>query len=89
MQIVTSILTNDAFVLTDAVAFSSAHFGAGTGTIYMDYVGCTGSENNLIDCSRSTSFGCFGSHSQDAGVRCQGLMKQCIIVAGLVLFLVY
>ena len=81
--------TNDAFVLTDAVAFSSAHFGAGTGTIYMDYVGCTGSENNLIDCSRSTSFGCFGSHSQDAGVRCQGLMKQCIIVAGLVLFLVY
>ena len=75
MQIVTSILTNDAFVLTDAVAFSSAHFGAGTGTIYMDYVGCTGSENNLIDCSRSTSFGCFGSHSQDAGVRCQGLIK--------------
>ena len=58
---------------TDAVAFSRAHFGAGTGTIYLDNVGCTGSENNLIDCSRSTTVSCLGGHSEDAGVRCQGL----------------
>ena len=62
-------------ILTDAVAFGSAHFGAGTGTIYLDGVGCTGSENNLIDCSRSSTVTCFGGHSQDAGVRCQGLGK--------------
>ena len=58
---------------TDAVAFSNAHFGAGTGTIYLDDVGCTGSENNLIDCSRSSTVRCSRGHLDDAGVRCQGL----------------
>ena len=58
---------------TDAVAFGNAHFGAGTGTIYLDNVGCTGSETNLNDCPRSSSVSCFSGHSEDAGVRCQGL----------------
>ena len=58
---------------TAAVPFGNAHFGAGTGTIYLDNVGCTGSETNLNDCSRSSSVSCFGGHSEDAGVRCQGL----------------
>ena len=57
---------------TDAVAFGSAHFGAGTGTIYLDGVGCSGSESNLADCSRSSTVSCFRGHSEDAGVRCQG-----------------
>ena len=60
---------------TGAVAFSYAHFGAGTGTIYLDDVGCTGSETRLIDCSRSSSVYCYRGHSEDAGVRCQGLKK--------------
>ena len=68
-----SYLTDDLFVLTDAVAFSRAHFGAGTGTIYLDSVSCTGSEANLIDCSRSSSVTCYSGHSEDAGVRCQGM----------------
>ena len=55
------------------IAYSNAHFGAGTGTIYLDKVGCTGSENNLIDCSRSSTVRCTYGHSEDAGVRCQGL----------------
>ena len=58
---------------TDAVAFSNAHFGAGTGTIYLDNVGCTGSETNLTSCPRSSSVYCYRGHSEDAGVRCQGL----------------
>ena len=56
----------------DAVAFSRAHFGAGTGTIYLDNVGCTGSESRLIDCTRSSSVSCSSGHSEDAGVSCQG-----------------
>jgi len=60
-------------ILIDAVAFSRAHFGAGTGTIYLDSVGCTGTEANLIDCSRSSSVTCYSGHSEDAGVRCQGM----------------
>ena len=60
---------------TDAVAFGNGHFGSGTGTIYFDEVGCTGSETNLTDCTRSSSVSCFHGHSEDAGVRCQGKIK--------------
>ena len=63
------------FIPTDAVAFSYAHFGAGTGTIHLDNVGCTGSETRLINCSRSSSVYCYRGHLEDAGVRCQGLEK--------------
>ena len=55
---------------TDAVAFSNAYFGAGTGTIYLDDVSCTGSETNLNNCPRSSTVNC--GHLDDAGVRCQG-----------------
>ena len=59
-------------VPTDAVAFPSAHFGAGTGTIFLNNVGCTGSEMKLTDCPRSSTVYCVYGHSEDAGVRCQG-----------------
>ena len=61
--------------LSDAVAFSGARFGVGTGAIHLDDVGCTGSETNLTDCPRSPSVYCRYGHSEDAGVRCQGLEK--------------
>ena len=64
---------NHAYIPTDAVSFAGAHFGYGTGTIYLDNVGCTGSEANLIDCSRSSTVSCTYGHSEDAGVRCQGM----------------
>ena len=56
---------------TDAVAFTNAYFGGGVGPIYLDNVGCSGSESNLTECSRSFIVSCY-SHSDDAGVRCQG-----------------
>ena len=59
------------FMRADAVAFSSAHFGAGAGPIYLDNVDCTGRESNLLECSHSSFVTC-SSHSEDAGVRCQG-----------------
>ena len=55
----------------DAVAFSSAHFGAGAGPIYLDNVDCSGTERNLVDCSSSSVVSC-SNHNEDAGVRCQG-----------------
>ena len=70
---------------TDAVAFIDAHFGAGTGTVYLDEVGCSGSENLLIDCSRSLSINCYRWYrwywwyrysNVGAGVRCQGNIIQ-------------
>ncbi len=55
----------------DAVAFSSAHFGAGIGSIFLDSVSCSSSDNRLIDCTRGTSVSCSSGHNEDAGVRCQ------------------
>ena len=64
------------------MAFIDAHFGAGTGTVYLDEVGCSGSENLLIDCSRSSSINCYRRYrwyrysNVGAGVRCQGNIIQ-------------
>ncbi|MGH0174166.1 UNVERIFIED_CONTAM: hypothetical protein FKN15_067411 [Acipenser sinensis] len=50
-----------------------AHFGAGSGTIWLAYVTCSGSESALRDC-RSQGWGkaydC--NHARDAGVICSG-----------------
>ena len=62
------------FFSIDAVAFSNAHFGAGNGPIHLHVVGCNGSETNLTDCPEVRSHNyCLQGHSEDAGVRCQGL----------------
>ena len=59
-------------VPTGSVSFSSAHFGTGVGPIFLDDVGCTGSENKLTDCPSNFFVSCNNGHSEDAGVRCQG-----------------
>ena len=54
-----------------AQAFSHAFFGRGSGPILMAYVGCTGLETHLANCTHSPPNSC--SHYEDAGVRCQGI----------------
>ena len=56
-------------------ALSNAHFGRGTGQIVLDDVDCSGSENELLTCSRGTLVSSNCDHSDDAGVRCGGNMK--------------
>ncbi|KAG9264060.1 hypothetical protein AMEX_G22294, partial [Astyanax mexicanus] len=71
--------SNDATVVCRQVgcggpvsAHSSAHFGAGSGPIHLDNVGCSGSEKSITDCNHN-GFGTHDcGHSQDAGVICAG-----------------
>ena len=61
------------FVSTGAIARSRAFFGRGTGPILLDQVACTGTETRLVNC-RSNPLGVHDcSHSEDAGVTCQGM----------------
>ena len=61
----------NSLCLSGARAFSSAFFGRGTGGIYLDNLGCHGSESRLIDCVHSTIgiHNCY--HGDDAGLRCK------------------
>ena len=48
----------------------SAHFGAGTGQVWQDYVHCSGSESTIVNCVRygRAMVGC--NHNKDASVIC-------------------
>ena len=54
----------------DPLSYSYAFFGSGSGTIFLDNLGCSGSEANLLDCTHASGSTC--THSKDVGVRCQG-----------------
>ena len=80
----------DGFIFhtPDAMAFPNARFGPGSGTILLDNVACTGSEERLLNCPYdSHTADCF--HSEDAGIRCpsmtrtSGLQDICKIILGM------
>ena len=49
--------------------YLSAHFGEGTGPVFLADLNCSGSESNLLNCFH-TSPPIAYSNSQDAGVQC-------------------
>ena len=69
---------NDAAVVCRELGFPGAilspccaAFGQGTGTIWLDDVGCTGSETRLSSCSHRGWGRHNCGHGDDAGVFCQ------------------
>ncbi|XP_035864167.1 deleted in malignant brain tumors 1 protein-like [Sander lucioperca] len=57
-------------------ATESAHFGEGTGQIWLDNVACSGSERSVTLCQH-TGFGTHNcGHGEDAGVVCSALLPK-------------
>lgn len=54
-----------------AVAAGRAHYGAGTGPIFLDNVDCEGTEETLLDCVHNGASIHNCGHYEDAGVLCQ------------------
>ena len=55
-------------------AFQSATYGEGTGAIFLSNVNCIGTETRLLSCSHS-GIGMHNCvHSEDACVKCEGII---------------
>ncbi|XP_074874874.1 scavenger receptor cysteine-rich type 1 protein M130-like [Buteo buteo] len=73
---------NDAAVVCKQLGCGSAvgapqygHFGAGSGPIWMDDVGCNGTESALSDCEHKGWGENNCVHTLDAGVMCSGFVR--------------
>ena len=63
---------------TGALAISRAHFGEGSGSIYLDDVACHGTEEAITECDRRfDNHNCV--HREDASVLCKCMSHHLIV----------
>ena len=68
-----AVVIINLFSFTGPEVYGQAYFGEGQGAIYKEDVQCNGSESFLEDCPASAVGIHDCTHSEDAGVRCQGM----------------
>ena len=55
------------------IAYSNAHFGSGSGPIFLDDVQCTPTASQLLECPSRPILLHNCLHTADAGVGCEGM----------------
>ena len=74
--ICTQLTENLGYIHNESIPLRGAVFGGGSGPIYLESLGCSGTESELIGvsgCSLGSPVGVHScEHSQDAGVECTG-----------------
>uniref|UniRef100_A0A672JV58 SRCR domain-containing protein n=1 Tax=Sinocyclocheilus grahami TaxID=75366 RepID=A0A672JV58_SINGR len=87
-------LTNTAVVCRElgcgetSNTMRAAHFGPGSGQIWMDDVICSGSESSIFDCSKTKMGDHNCRHSEDVGVICSGrlIFYQAFIIKLIIIY---
>ena len=59
--------------IAGGTAYSNAHYGSGSGPIYLTDVSCTSSKTSLLQCNSDPILSGSCTHSEDAGVKCEGI----------------
>ena len=68
------IICSFAVSFSDAIPVRNAGFGEGSISILLDNLRCMGDEGSLLGCVDSADIGTHDcDHSEDAGVRCEGM----------------
>ena len=71
--ICTQLSNKMGYAYTHSIPFRGAVFGDGRGPIFLESLGCSGTESMLSGCSLGSPVGVHTcEHSQDAGVKCTG-----------------
>ena len=68
-------MTYNLYWFKGAVALQRAHYGPGTGFIFLDNLQCSGNENNLFECSHNGVGEHNCNHHEDASAVCQGAVN--------------
>ena len=72
MMLMNSQVNYAIFCFIGARPRYGAFYGQGSGPIFLSGLKCTGTESNLLNCSRNVLDAEYCRHYEDAGVACQG-----------------
>ena len=71
--------------IAGGTAYSNAYYGVGSGPIYLTDVSCTSSKTSLLQCNSDPILSGSCTHSEDAGVKCEGIPSNYHLMTVLVL----
>ena len=80
-RVVVRDLSSDYIIVSPDQALSNAYFGQGSGPIFLDNVTCYGTESTLLSCNSNRIGYENCSHSEDASVRCSGMINDILMLS--------